>query len=476
MQKRIIWLLSALLLLCSVLTNPAMAAETAAYEDTRWTNGVYDSTLGDMAGRRLYVYGIVDSDREITEQSTDKDVILNADQAAGRLDAALYFYRLCGIRTDVECPFPDVPEAYTEAIAWLYSEGIVNGVGNGLYGVGNISEYQVLLILSRLIGWGTEERDALYAIAEEAGLLPVNRHEELFTRGELFQILCSYADTYCSEHLRAIRPEMSTPRRISVYADSYESAKRQIQEAAEFLPRSIIVEFAENCPNEEIETFRNYFDWSNTQFGFPMIEALNLTHREPCSLVQYSDRRYVLRLSHYAPAYLAFADTLDWLRIYADESFSSCLTDFVEKTILPLQELPSECERIRAAHDLLCDLADYDYEFFNGDRKEAHQLLGFFLRRKIVCDGYANVYQWMLKYLGIKSYVVVGLAGGVHAWNRVFLEDAWYNVDVCWADTGTDHERYFLKSDAWFETNDHSFTDFFSSSTFVGLKDYGEYS
>lgn len=259
MRKGIIWLFSALLLLCSVLTNPAMAVETAAYEDTRWTNGVYDSTLGDMAGRRLYVYGIVDSDREITEQSTDKDVILNADQAAGWLDAALCFYRLCGSGTDVECPFPDVPEAYTEAIAWLYSEGIVNGVGNGLYGVGNITEHQVLLILSRLLGWGTEDREALYTFAEEAGLLPPDFQGDLFTRGELFQILCSYADTYCSERLRTIRPEMSAPRRVSIYANSYESAKRQIQEAAEFLPRSIIVEFAENCPSEEIETFRNYF-------------------------------------------------------------------------------------------------------------------------------------------------------------------------------------------------------------------------
>ena len=149
-----------------------MAAETAAYEDTLWTNGVYDSTLGDMAGRRLYVYGIVDSDREITEQSTDKDVIINADQAAGRLDAALYFYRLCGSGTYVECPFPDVPEAYTEAIAWLFSEGIVKGIGNGLYGVGDLTEYQALMILSRLLGWDTEDRETLYAIAEEAGLPP----------------------------------------------------------------------------------------------------------------------------------------------------------------------------------------------------------------------------------------------------------------------------------------------------------------
>ncbi|MBR4657547.1 MAG: S-layer homology domain-containing protein [Oscillospiraceae bacterium] len=474
MGKRMIWLLSALLLLCGILSPSSLAAEDAAYEDALWKNGVYESTLGDMAGRRLYVYGIVDSDGEITEQSTDKNTVLNADQPAGRLDAALYFYRLCGRSIEVACPFSDVPEEYAEAVAWLFAEGIVKGIGNGMYGVGDLTEYQALVILSRLLGWETEDRDTLYAIAEAEGLLPLDRQEEVFTRGELFQILCALAESYFPERCVPVRAEMSKPNLLSIQANSYESAKRQLEAAAVYVPARIAVTFLESCPMEDVEAFALHYDWDTADSGFPLISALNLTYRKPCSLVRYSDRRYELKMPCYSSAYLAFADTLDWLRVYSDEAFSRCMVEFVEQTVLPLRELPTEYERARAAHDLLCELTEYDYEYFNRGRDEAHRILGFFIHRKVVCDGYANVYQWMLAYLGTKSYVVVGKAEGSHAWNKVQLEGAWYNVDVCWSDTGSDQEKYFLKSDAWFEANDHSFTDPFPASAFASLKDYGE--
>lgn len=48
----------------------------------------------------------------------------------------------------------------------------------------------------------------------------------------------------------------------------------------------------------------------------------------------------------------------------------------------------------------------------------APAILGFISRRKIVCDGYANVYQWILMYLDIESYSVFGKADDAgHAWN-----------------------------------------------------------
>ncbi len=474
MWKKMIWLLSALLLLCGILSPTALAAENAAYEDTLWKNGTYESTLGDMAGRRLYVYGIVDSEGEITEQSTDKDIVLNADQPAGRLDAALYFYRLCGSGTEGDCPFPDVPEEYAEAVAWLYSAGIVKGIGNGMYGVGDITEYQAMVILSRLLGWGTEDRDTLNTIAEAEGLLPLDHQEGVFARGELFQILCALADSCFPEHCVPVRAEMSKPNLLSIQADSYESAKQQMEAAAVYVPARIAVTFLESCSMEDVEAFALHYDWDSAESGFPLIWALNLTYRKPCSMVSYSDRSYELKMPCYSSAYLAFADTLDWLRVYSDEAYSRCLAEFVEQTILPLRELPTEYERVRAAHDLLCELADYDYEYFNGGRTEAHRILGFFVHQKVVCDGYANVYQWMLEYLGIKSYVVVGYAQEAHAWNKVLLEEAWYNVDVCWADTGSDHEKYFLKSDAWFESNRHLFKDAFSTAVFASPNDYGE--
>lgn len=244
--------------------------------------------------------------------------------------------------------------------------------------------------------------------------------------------------------------------------------------ATEYVPSGIVVTFTESCPIEDVVFFRLHYDWDSPDCVFPMIGAFNHIYKKPCSLARYSDCRYELKMPHYSSAYLADTDTLDWLRVYSDEAFSRCLAEIVEQTILPLRELLTEYERVRAAHDLLCELTEYDYEYFNGGRDEAHRILGFFIRQKVVCDGYANVYQWMLEYIGIKSYVVVGYAQEAHAWNKVLLEEVWYNVDVCWADTVSNQEKYFLKSDAWFEANDHPFTDPFSASAFGCREDYSK--
>lgn len=64
-----------LLILLNIVTLPVhAAAEQNDYSDAVWRNGKYSSSLGDMAGRQLYVYGIVDSSAEVGENGTDLDI------------------------------------------------------------------------------------------------------------------------------------------------------------------------------------------------------------------------------------------------------------------------------------------------------------------------------------------------------------------------------------------------------------------
>lgn len=67
---------------------------------------------------------------------------------------------------------------------------------------------------------------------------------------------------------------------------------------------------------------------------------------------------------------------------------------------------------------------------------------------KTVCAGYARAYQYLLQQLGIPCYYCTGYAGENHAWNIVKLEDAYYNVDVTWADTKPQNYLYFNGTDA----------------------------
>ncbi len=471
---RLLFLFLALMALILGITVPVAAAEAdVSYSDEIWRNGTYDSTLGDMAGRRLYVYGVVDSAQEVPEDGTDADVILNAGEAAGRLDAALYLYRICGTQAQGHSPFTDVPEDYADAVDWLYEAGVTKGISSTLYGTGDMTEYQALVMLSRLLQWGTEDRDEVFQIADSLGLLPLGRDGSVFTSGQLYQILSALLDYRFPERCVPARVEMSIPMQISLEAECYEDALRQIRAALLYLPRYILVRFSEACSQEDIGLFRQHFDRLRADAGLPIIGALNLTYQSPYTLSFTSEQDYRLWLTHYSDAYTVRADALDWLRVYEDEAYSKALRSFHDQYILPLEELASDHDRIVGAHDLLCSLASYDYSAYeNKDRPQAYRILGFIENQTVVCDGYARVYQWMLLCLGIDSYEVVGEANGeCHAWNKVRLEDSWYNVDACWDDSwylGT----FLLKSDAHFENNLHRFTDGFSKSVFASPQDY----
>lgn len=86
--RRLLLLALSALMLLSAAALPVQAAEDG-YSEARWNNGSYTATLGEMAGRRLYVYGIVDSFAGLPESADDAALALNTDEPASRLDAAL---------------------------------------------------------------------------------------------------------------------------------------------------------------------------------------------------------------------------------------------------------------------------------------------------------------------------------------------------------------------------------------------------
>ena len=81
---------------------------------------------------------------------------------------------------------------------------------------------------------------------------------------------------------------------------------------------------------------------------------------------------------------------------------------------------------------------------------------------KVVCEGYARSMLYLLQRLGIKSIYIVGTGFTdkkiMHAWNKVQINDNWYNLDATWDDDMTasspnSFKDEFLKSDADFQAN-----------------------
>ena len=107
-------------------------------------------------------------------------------------------------------------------------------------------------------------------------------------------------------------------------------------------------------------------------------------------------------------------------------------------------------------HDRIIAKADYAYVAGTTDAEDtldAHSVAGCFFDGRVVCEGYAKLFEACLNARGVENRFVTGTAnGGGHAWNLVRIGDAgWYWCDLTWDDaperTSGRLYNYFLKTD-----------------------------
>ena len=82
-------------------------------------------------------------------------------------------------------------------------------------------------------------------------------------------------------------------------------------------------------------------------------------------------------------------------------------------------------------------------------------MYGALCEKSCVCDGYAQAFEYLYKELGGSARVVVGQAGtSGHAWNVVYLDDSWYELDVTFdSQVGNSCYDYFNRTTAEFSSN-----------------------
>ncbi|MBQ5332849.1 MAG: hypothetical protein J6K92_06280, partial [Oscillospiraceae bacterium] len=88
---------------------------------------------------------------------------------------------------------------------------------------------------------------------------------------------------------------------------------------------------------------------------------------------------------------------------------------------------------------------------------------GFTAKGELQCAGYAKTMQYLCDMAGIECCVVRGSdkEGSSHAWNVVYCENGYYNLDATWGDPinkfGSSYAQYefFLVPDAWIHNKTH---------------------
>lgn len=120
----------------------------------------------------------------------------------------------------------------------------------------------------------------------------------------------------------------------------------------------------------------------------------------------------------------------------------------VNRVIEQASTFPTDLERERAIHDIICDYATYSSN--STSHQSAYSAL---VEGNSVCAGYSRAFQLACRKLGITCYYVTGIANGEeHAWNIVRIGGNYYNVDITGDDTinetlNTHSYTYFNVSD-----------------------------
>ena len=112
----------------------------------------------------------------------------------------------------------------------------------------------------------------------------------------------------------------------------------------------------------------------------------------------------------------------------------------------------TEAGKVKVLHDLVVDNVDYNYDFANGLVKDedvySQSAYSVFCTDLTVCAGYAQAFSMVCNASGIDC---ISVTSKLHQWNKVRINDSWYNVDCTWADAGSGnliYYQYFERSDA----------------------------
>lgn len=115
----------------------------------------------------------------------------------------------------------------------------------------------------------------------------------------------------------------------------------------------------------------------------------------------------------------------------------------------------SEGEKVQAIHDLIVNNVEYSTvwgtDAFDEDTLYTQSAYSVFCMDETVCAGYAQTFEMLCNALGIDCITVTS---SDHQWNKVRVDDSWYNVDATWADQSSGiYYAYFGRNDNYYDTD-----------------------
>lgn len=191
--------------------------------------------------------------------------------------------------------------------------------------------------------------------------------------------------------------------------------------------------YSESLTIEEAIEVAQIFRYSNPQYYY--LEPLMLYAKTP----YYAGVSFIV--------YDAFGNGSN--RAAATSEFKKKIKSWLSM----LEGYETDYDKAKAAHDIVCANITYNYEVLDATgavdayaEQEAltQSAYSALCMGSTVCAGYAQAYELLCNGAGVDAAVVTSTD---HEWNKVRMEDSWYNVDCTWDDQAGIGYVFFARSD-----------------------------
>ena len=130
---------------------------------------------------------------------------------------------------------------------------------------------------------------------------------------------------------------------------------------------------------------------------------------------------------------------------YRDTAYEEKQVDMIVSKYLGNIDMSSisDYELLKKFHDYILSICEYNH--YDMDSEYKYSGYGVFSVGKAVCQGYSLAFYRLCKEAGFDVRIIISDSNeGNHAWNLVYIGNAYYYVDCTWDDEEGDKYRYFL--------------------------------
>lgn len=235
----------------------------------------------------------------------------------------------------------------------------------------------------------------------------------------IFAIACYFLQNYKVKDLTQSNPMLDEPVVVeSVSFDRY--AYQHIDEESQVTYDQIY-----NCITEykeKVTVTTKSSDVLQRAYEAVMADYGNLFWVSGYKYNTYTSDGTVVSIE-FSPKYTMSKDQRDVYQASVDAT--------ADEWLAGISENASDFDKALYVFETLIENVDY-----NTDSEENQNILSVFLYRSTVCQGYADSAWYLLDKLGIKNTIITGTANGEsHAWNLVYLDGAYYYMDVTWGNS-----------------------------------------